>query len=240
LAVIVGLVILFFALGFKDHLGIDALARRYAEIEGWRASHPIGSAALAILLYAGVTAIALPAGALLTVAIGVVFGWALGASIVVIGATIGAIILFLAARTALEPFFRARAGKFLTRFADGFRSDAASYLLFLRLVPLMPFWLLNVIPALLGVKLTTFAWTTLAGIVPGTIAYAYAGEGLRSIVAERAAACEANIAPCGTPFAVGDLVTREILIAMVLLALVALLPVVLKRWRGHKDGAPSN
>ena len=134
LAVIVGLVILFFALGLKDHLGIDALARRYAEIEGWRASHPIGSAALAILLYAGVTAIALPAGALLTVAIGVVFGWALGASIVVIGATIGAIILFLAARTALEPFFRARAGKFLTRFADGFRSDAASYLLFLRLV----------------------------------------------------------------------------------------------------------
>jgi uncharacterized membrane protein YdjX (TVP38/TMEM64 family) len=120
--------------------------------------------------------------------------------------------------------------------ADGFREDATSYLLFLRLTPLFPFWLVNAVPAILGVNFVTFAWTTFVGIIPGTVAFGFAGEGLRSIVADRAVACMAGIDPCGQPLAAGDLVTTEILIAFALLGLVSLLPVLLRRVRRGKPG----
>lgn len=113
----------------------------------------------------------------------------------------------------------------------GFREDATSYMLFLRLAPVFPFTLINVVPAILGVRLSTFAWTTFVGIIPGVTAYAFAGEGLRSIVSERAAACAIDQPPCGTALSPADLVTKEILIAFALLGVVSLLPVVLKRLR---------
>ena len=147
------------------------------------------------------------------------------------GATIGASLLFLIAKYALADFFKAKSSKFIKKMAKNFSQDAASYLLFLRLVPLFPFTLVNVIPAILGVRFTTFVWTTAIGIIPGVIAYTYAGEGLRSIIALRAIACEKNIAPCGQALNASDLVTKEIIIAISLLGLVALIPVIIKGFR---------
>jgi uncharacterized membrane protein YdjX (TVP38/TMEM64 family) len=194
------------------------------------------AALIATLIYAGATAVSFPAAWLLTVAFGLVFGWITASLIVVVGATAGAAILFWVARHGLADFFRHRAGNVMNKMAAGFREDATSYMLFLRLAPVFPFTLVNVVPAILNVSFSTFLWTTFVGIIPGVIAYSYAGEGLRSIVGERAAACAADIAPCGEALSPGDLVTREILIAFILLGIVSLIPVVLRRLRASKSG----
>jgi uncharacterized membrane protein YdjX (TVP38/TMEM64 family) len=117
----------------------------------------------------------------------------------------------------------------------GFRDDAFSYLLFLRLVPAFPFWLVNLAPALFNVNLATFVVATLVGIVPGTFAFAFLGSGLDSIIAEQKAAYEACLAAgrsdCEMTFEAGALLTPELIVAFVALGLVALIPVVVRRVR---------
>lgn len=231
LAVIVLLVIAVFATGIHREFGLDAIAMRYAWARGLVDAHPIATVLATVAVFVVFVSLSIPGAWLLTVATGLVFGWVAGSAIVTIGATLGASVLFLVARTVLADFVRKRAGPWLDAMAEGFRDNAISYLFFLRLAPVVPFTLVNLAPALLGVPYRIFAFTTFFGIMPGTIAYAFAGEGLRSLVAERAVACAEGRPPCGDPFAPSDLVTPQILIAFMLLAVVSLLPVVLKRLR---------
>ena len=220
--------VLFFALGLHRRLTLDELALRYAQLNLFLRHNYLAAILISILTYLVVTAASLPVATLLSITIGLLFGWVVGAAIIVLGATLGASILFFVARLLLHDFFEKKAGRFLKVMAHGFQENAVSYMLFLRLAVVIPFSLVNVVPAILGVRFSTYFWTTAAGIIPGTIAYAFAGEGLRSIIGERAAACIVKVAPCGQPFGAADIITREMLIAFVLLALVSLLPVVLK------------
>jgi uncharacterized membrane protein YdjX (TVP38/TMEM64 family) len=155
-----------------------------------------------------------------------------------VGATLGAIIVFLIACTSVGDALVQRAGPRLKRLADGFREDAFSYLLFLRLVPVFPFWLVNLAPPLFGVPLKTFALATAIGIVPGTFAFAFAGAGLDSVIAAQKAAKQACIAAGGSDcylhIDLHALVTPKLLVAFAVLGLVALIPVVLRRWYGHR------
>lgn len=231
LAVLTALVISFFASGLHKHISFDELALRYGELTGFVNDNLVLALLAAIGLYAFAVSAAFPASWLLTVAYGLIFGWAVGAGVVIVGATIGASILFFVAGSLLADFFRNKAGDRLNTMAEGFRSDAVNYMLFLRLAPVFPFLLVNVVPAILGVPFRTFVWTTAVGIIPGTIAYAFAGEGLRSIIGERADACAADMPPCGEALTPDDIITTQILIAFFLLAVVSLLPVVLKRLR---------
>jgi len=237
LAILAALVGTFFATGLHTRISFDQLALRYGELTAFVNANLALAMLAAIGLYAFAVAAAFPAAWVLTVSYGLIFGWLLGAVTVVVGATLGATILFLVARLVLADFFRAKAGDRLNAMAEGFRKDAFSYLLFLRLAPVFSFLLVNVVPAILGVPLAIFVVTTALGIIPGTIAYAFAGEGLRSIVDDRAAACRAGEPPCGEALSPGDFVTTEILIAFSLLAVVSLLPVVLKRLR--RTGNPA-
>jgi len=225
----------FFGSGIYQRLTLDELALRYVELTNYIEANFLFSVLLTAAIYLGATAASFPAAWLLTVAIGLVFGWANGAAIVVVGATFGASVLFFAARSLLADFFRKRAGEKLNIMAKGFRNDATSYMLFLRLAPIFPFLMVNVVPAILGVPFRVFFWTTAFGIIPGTIAYSFAGEGLRSIILQRAAACSQQIAPCGQPFAASDIITTKMLIAFTLLALVSLMPVILKKFRKTKE-----
>lgn len=231
LAVIALLVVIALALGPQNLVSFDEIARRHATLAAMAAAHPALTALAAIGFYALVTLISFPGAWLVTVAYGLILGWLAGTLYVVSGATLGAAILYLITRFALTDFFAARSGPVLNRMAKGFREDATAYLLFLRLAPVFPFTLVNVVPAILGVPFVTFLWTTAVGIVPGTFAFAFAGEGLRSIVDERARACALGVPPCGTPLDPAQLVTTDIVIAFVVLALASLLPVVLKWWR---------
>jgi len=218
----------FFLSGLHKKISFDEIAIRYGALAGWVDAKPLTAILTAITVYAVATAISFPAPWILTVTIGLIFGWVIGAASIVVGATLGASVLFFVTRLALADFFRARAGDVLNRMAEGFRKDAVSYMLFLRLAPVFPFTLVNVVPAVLGVPFRIFFFTTALGIVPGTIAYTFAGEGLRSIVAERAQACAAGIPPCGQALTPGDFVTPQVLIALGLLGMVSLLPVLVK------------
>jgi len=227
------------AQGYHRLLSLDYLYLSRELLARAVAADPLRAALAYVALYAVVTGLSIPGAALLTVAGGFVFGWAGGAAGAVVGATVGATGLFLAARTSLGAALASRSGPRLDRFRAGFERDAVSYLLFLRLVSLFPFWLVNLALATLGVRLWTFVWTTFLGIIPGTIAYALAGAGLDSVMAAQrraydacmAAHSAASAAACQATPGLRDLVTPQTIAAFAALGLVALAPVFLRRWR---------
>ena len=173
-------------------------------------------------LYAAVIALSVPGGAILTIAGGFLFGIVPGTLLVVVGATVGATIVFLIARTALGDALRAKAGPRIRRMEEGFRRDALSYLLVLRLIPIFPFWLVNIVPAFLGVPLRTYVLGTFVGIIPGSFVYASVGNGLGAVF-------DAG----GTPD-LGIIFEPAILLPIVGLAVLALLPIVYRQFKARK------
>ena len=136
-----------------------------------------------------------------------------------------------------------RAGPAVEKLAAGFRADAFSYLLFLRLVPVFPFWLVNLAAALLNVRLATFAAATAIGIIPGGFAFTFIGTGLDSAIAaeeETYRAClAAGGAACRLDFDVRAALTPRLLAALVVLGLLALVPVLVRRLKARRQAAGS-
>ena len=227
-----------FALGWHRVLSLEALARNYDALRAIVAEHR----ALALLGYAGVyvgaTALSLPGGVLLTTTGGLLFGWLAGGLVAIVSATVGATALFLIARSSIGAALRERAGPSLSRFAEGFRADAWSYLLFLRLVPVFPFWLVNLAPALLGVPLRVFVVTTLLGIVPATFAFAFVGASVGGILEAASHRCAAEGCPSlSLTELVKDVVEPKLLVlALVGLGILALVPPLARRLRGAARG----
>src|ERR1041384_4729939 len=173
---------LFLLFGLERHFSFEMLSRHHATLAAWVADNFALAVVLFVLAYALVVAFSLPIAIIITPLGGFLFGVWLGALLSVIGATLGSVAVFLAARTAFYDLFHARAGAALARFEDGFRRDSFSYLLFLRLVPVFPFWLVNIVPALLGMRLDRFAAATLIGIIPGCIVYSSVGAGFGVLI----------------------------------------------------------
>jgi uncharacterized membrane protein YdjX (TVP38/TMEM64 family) len=222
-------------------VSLEALVRHRAAIDDFVASHRL----LAVLSYMGlyivIVALSVPGAIFLTVTGGFLFGLALGSAAAVISATIGATLIFLAARTALgDPLLR-RAGPRANQLARGFRDDAFSYLLFLRLVPAFPFFLVNLVPAFAGVRLGPFIAATAIGIIPGAIVFALAGVGLDSMIGAQKNSYDQCIAASGTDcrlaFDPADVLTPQLIAALVALGLLALMPVLVKYWRARSRTA---
>src|SRR3954453_7150515 len=230
LAVATGLV---FATGAHRWIRLDALIARRDDLQAFVSAHGALAVAAYALVYVGVVALSIPGAAVLTVLGGFLFGWFLGGIATVVAATSGSVVVFLIARTALGESLVRKAGPHLAKIAAGFRDDAFAYLLFLRLVPLFPFWLVNLVPALVGTPLRVFLLATLVGILPGTFAFAIAGDGLDSVVLAQQqadAACRAaGRADCGATLHVGALVTPQFLLALTALGVMALIPILAKR-----------
>jgi uncharacterized membrane protein YdjX (TVP38/TMEM64 family) len=167
----------FLVFGLERYLSFDMLSRHHATLTAWVGAHKALAAVAFVGGYALVVVFSLPVAALLTPLGGFLFGPWVGAALSVIAATLGAMGVFLAARTAFRDAFRARAGSRLAKLEAGFARDDFSYLLSLRLIPVFPFWLVNVVPALLGMRLDRFALATLIGIIPGAVVYAGLGDG---------------------------------------------------------------
>jgi uncharacterized membrane protein YdjX (TVP38/TMEM64 family) len=223
-------------MGWHRYLSLEVLAENRETLRAYIAANMLLSLLAFVALYAAVVALSLPGGAVLTLAGGFLFGWLVGGVASIVGATIGASVVFLIARSALGEILAARAGPWLARFRQGFQDDAFSYLLFLRLVPIFPFWLVNLAPALLGVGFATYVATTFLGIIPGAFAYSLAGSGLDSVIRAQQAAhqsCLAKMGPGGQescPYTLdpGALLTPELIAGLVALGLVALIPVAVK------------
>lgn len=173
------------ALAFRLHerLSLDTLYAQAQTLDAFVARNLAVALALFVLIYAATVTISLPIGTGLTLAGGFLFGGWLGGAGAWIGATIGATLIFIAARTAFGDLLRARAGSWLEKLSAGFRDNAFTYLLILRLTPIAPFFIVNVAPAFFNVKLRDYVLATLIGIVPGTFVYAAVGAGLKSALA---------------------------------------------------------
>lgn len=229
---------LVFATGLQRELSLATLIRHRAEIDAFVAERPLAAFVGFVALYIGVVALSIPGAALLTVSGGLLFGPLAGCLGAFIGATTGATLIFLIARSALGGWLVKRAGPFAEKLADGFRRGAFSYLLFLRLVPLFPFWLVNIAPALFGVRLAVFVGATALGIIPLTFAFALFGAGLDSAIAAQAYAYRACLAagrePCTIDFDLRLALTPELIAALAVVGVVALVPLAVKRWRAAR------
>lgn len=209
--------------GAADLLSFETLSRHRAALQDWVAAHGLLAAAAFVAAYGLVVGVSLPGAVWMTIAGGFLFGTAAGAAYAVVGATAGAVVVFLLAGTVFREAWAARAGGALARMEEGFRRDAFSYLLVLRLVPLFPFWLVNLVPALLGVRLATYTLATAIGIVPGAVVYAGVGNGLDAVFA---AGGRPDLSIVWSP---------EILLPLLGLSLLALVPVAYRRWRARHD-----
>ena len=219
LAVLVLLIGAAFAFRIDRYLTLDALRDNRAALLAFVQANGVLAACAFVLAYAAVIALSVPGAAIMTLAGGFLFGIVLGASLTVIGATLGATLLFLIARSAAGDFLRQRAGPFLARMSDGFSKDAFFYLLFLRLVPAFPFWAVNLAPALLGMGLAPFVVATALGIIPGTVVYTAFGASLGQVF------------DAGGQVDLKTVFSPTLIAALIGLGLLALAPVVVKRFR---------
>lgn len=221
----------------RGAISFEALVRHRMTIADFVTRHGALAVLAYICIYAAAVSLSLPGSAFLTIAGGFLFGLATGTVAAVIGATIGGTVIFLVARTALGRPLLERAGPRVNQLARGFRADAFNYLLFLRLVPAFPFFLVNLVPAFAGVKLSTFVAATALGIIPGALVYALAGTGLDSVITAQKASYDACLAAgradCRLAFNAGDVLTPELIAALIALAVLALAPVLVKRLRAR-------
>jgi len=242
LAVVAVISIAIIATGWHRQLSFETLARHYEALRDFIAMHEASAVAGYVALYIAAVALSLPVGFYLTVIGGILFGAILGGAAALVAATTGAVLIFLVARSAVAEHFVQRAGPLAQRLAHGFRADAFSYLLFLRLLPIFPFWLVNLVAALCGVRLLTFAAATALGIIPATVAFAFVGAGLASVIGAQQAAYRSCLAAgrddCRLAFHLHAAFTPELLAALVALAVLALIPIVVKWRRAFRvDGA---
>jgi uncharacterized membrane protein YdjX (TVP38/TMEM64 family) len=210
-----------FSLGLDDYLSFETLRDNRERLADFVGNHAIAAGATYIAVYTVVVAVSLPGATFLTLAGAFMFGAFLGTALTLVGATAGATVIFLVAKSALGNALRERAGPGLKRMEEGFRDNAFNYLLVLRLIPLFPFWLVNLVPAFLGVPLRTYVIGTFIGIIPGTFVYCLAGAGLSEIFES------------GEDFSAANILTPTMIAALVGLAVLALLPVIHKRYRAR-------
>jgi len=172
---------LFFALDLGQYFTLEAVKARQAEIDAWRTAHPWQAAGLFFVVYGAVAALSLPGAAVMTLAVGAVFGLLWGTLLVSFASTIGATLAFLVSRFLLRDWVQARFGERLRAVNAGVEKDGAFYLFTLRLVPLFPFFVVNLVMGLTPMRTRTFYWVSQLGMLPGTVVYVNAGTQLAQI-----------------------------------------------------------
>lgn len=237
LLLIVAATALVFGMGWHRALTFENLALRRGELGAFVQKNLVVALALYMAIYIAVVALSLPGAGVLTITGGLLFGVWIGAPATIVAATIGAAVIFLVARSSLGAALAEKAGPWLERFRDGFEKEGLSYMLFLRLVP-FPFFIINLVPAVLGVPFRTFLVGTFLGIIPATFAFSYLGDTLDRILSEARAAYEACLAKggaggCKLSVEIEQLPIKQILLALTLIGLVALIPPIMKRWRAR-------
>ncbi|HEH9430202.1 TPA: FAD-dependent oxidoreductase [Aeromonas sobria] len=173
-----GLIGTFFALDLGRYLSLGALQAQQAAVAQWVDSHFVTASLLFVLIYVLSTALSLPGASLLTLGGSAVFGVAWGLLLVSFASTIGATLAFLSARFLLRDWVTARFGDKLATFQSGMAKEGAFYLLSLRLIPIFPFFLVNLLMGLTSIRVSTYYWVSQLGMLPGTFVYVLAGSEL--------------------------------------------------------------
>jgi uncharacterized membrane protein YdjX (TVP38/TMEM64 family) len=209
--------ILFFSLGLQHYFSFAELKAHHNQLTAWTHAHFWQASFLFIATYISVVAISVPCASLLTLSGGFLFGVVIGTTYVVCSAMLGATIIFLAIKTVLGEPLAKKATPWLKKLESGLQKNAINYLLFLRLVPVFPFWLINIVTALFNVPLRLFIITTLLGIILGSLIYVVLGNGLDTLLM-------ANQLPD-----LSFIFKPVILIPLIALAILSLTPLLFKR-----------
>jgi uncharacterized membrane protein YdjX (TVP38/TMEM64 family) len=204
-------VAMFFYFDLGRYLTLDTLKTNRDRLLAFTEAHYAAAVGIFIVSYSVVTGLSLPGAVIMTLAGGFLFGSFLGTLYVNLGATSGATIAFLTARYLLRDWVERKFGSKLEPIQEGFAKDAFSYLMTLRLIPLFPFFLINMVAGLTRVSAGTYIAATALGIIPGSFVYAYAGRQL------------------GTLNSLKDIASPNVLLAFTLLGLLALAPIVYKK-----------
>jgi uncharacterized membrane protein YdjX (TVP38/TMEM64 family) len=216
LAVFAGAIIAFFALGGQKYLTLETIKSNRDALLGFTHDHQFAMIAIALVAYTVTVALSLPGAALLSLTCGFLFGRWLGSVVIVTAATAGATLVFLAARYLVADWAKSRMGALGRKINEGFSENAFNYMLFLRLVPAFPFFLVNLAPAFTNTRLTTYVAATAIGIIPGSFVFANLGETL------------------GTIDSLSGLVSKETLAAFALLGVLALVPVLIRKFKSGR------
>jgi len=200
------------------YFSFGQLAEHREQLLDWVALHALLAPVIYILTYTLVVAFSLPGAFVMTIGGGFLFGALPGGVYAVSCATVGALLLFLIAKTSVGDYLLSNAGGAMKKMQHGFAENALSYMFVLRLVPIFPFFLVNLVPAFLGISLRVYLFATFFGIMPVTFVYALAGSGLGGLFDQ------------GGAITLAGIMTPEILVALTGLALLALLPVGYKHF----------
>lgn len=215
---------LLLAIYFDVHklLSFEVIGENYSLIKNYIDEQFLLSIIIFAAGYALIVAFSIPGASVLSLMYGALLGTIVSGFLVVISATIGASMIFLAARYAFADTLKERAGPWLSKMQDGFNKNAVSYLLFLRLVPAFPFFVVNIVPAFMGVTLRTYIITTFFGIMPGTFVFASIGNGI-GYVLEQGKSPDLSV-----------LSSPEILLPLAALGLLSLIPIAYKKIKAGK------
>jgi len=220
LMVLIALMAMAFFSGLLDRVDLAFIQQNRDQLQAFVLARPILSVGLFILTYALCVALSLPIATVLTLLGGFLFGVWIGLIAVVLGATVGATVLFLIARSSLGDPLRKKAGPLYQKVASHMQTNAVGYLLFMRLVPIFPFFLVNIVPAFFGMSVLAYALTTFMGIIPGTFVFVNLGQQFGEIAS------------------VSDLVSSEMLIALGLLGIFALIPTIYRHIKPNAEASP--
>ena len=222
------LILTIYLSGLNQYLNFDTLKTYRLHLLKLVHYHLITVSLTFIGVYALSTALSIPAGGLFTLAAGFLFPLPLAFLCSIIGSTVGSFILFLVAQTTLKTLLKEHASPFFKKIAVGIKEHTVSYLLFLRFIPIIPFWLVNLIPAFFKIHWYTYLWTTFIGVMPGSFIFNYAGTGLGKIF-------DSN-----KPFSLDLIFNKQLKISLVLLAVFALVPILCKKWLKKLNKHESN
>ena len=206
----------FFALGGHHYLSLDAIREHRDALLAYTEAHYGLTVAIAFVGFVVATLLCLPTGTVLSLTMGLLFGRWVGVLILTSAGTLGATLLFLAARYLFAKPLRRRLGSLGERVNEGFTRDAFHWLLFLRLTPIFPYFLVNLAPALTDIPVRTYVAATFLGIFPSTFVFANLGQTLGRIDSAQ------------------QLVAPETLMALALLGLFAVVPIFVRQWRSRR------
>ena len=216
-----------FALDLHHYLSWDTLRENRHALLAAVSEAPVRTALIYVAVYTAAAAFSIPGAVFLSIGAGYLFGLFPGTPLAMTGATLGATCVFLAARTAVGDFLERKLGRSFRRLEHGFQKNAFSYMLFLRFMPLFPFWFVNLAAGLLKVRPRDFVLGTIVGIIPGSLVYVSVGNGLGAVL-------DAG----GTPD-LGVIFRPAILLPILGMSLLSLVPILYRRSKARRNRAHS-
>jgi uncharacterized membrane protein YdjX (TVP38/TMEM64 family) len=213
----------FFALGGPKYFNIETLRDNRDVLAAFVDGNLVLALGGFILLYAVLVGISFPGASILSLFGGFMFGTLTSTLGIVVGATLGATAIFLAARYAIGDSLRKKAGPYMAKFEDGLKENEFSYMFILRLIPAFPFFIVNIVPALFDVKLRNYVLTTFFGIIPGSLVYASVGNGIGAVFDQGG---EVKLS--------GLMLQPKVILPIVGLIALSLLPIIYKKIKAQR------